>query len=511
MDDPAAAETPLPTGYSLVRPLGSGRAGRALLCRDGAGREVVLRLLAPPPDHPNVIAELTALAAAADHPCAVRLHRAWIDPEAGLCLEQQYCAGGVLAAPVPQADALAGTLRVAAALAHLHSHGVLHLDVRPATVLLDDAGRWCLADAGVAAALGLGPAPDTPAPRELQGWEAPGPAADVFGLGVVLHTALAGAPPAGASDPDVAALPASTPAILTALLTRMVAPDPADRPGLNEVDQVLRSLIPPDRVPAVPALTATPPPGPVPTPRVRGLTEPPTADPAQRRGLLVAAAAAVLFFAGAAGVVATHGTGNEDRAQLAGSATQVAPVATPTLTPSTSPVATPTATAKPIATPEPRKPRRPKPRGTTAEASGALVDQGFVPYRISVFEYRNRIGVLLHMARISAGLKEIRLYSVRPNGSDRRIGDDEFTGPTPSSDPRSIAFFFGPDVPLDRCVSIVPVLTDGRKIPDPRIVCVQPLSDQERVFADDAWVKYLDQTRTTGATPRPTRTPSRST
>jgi len=477
-------ETPVPAGYVLVRVLGEGRTGSALLCGAPGGREVVLRAIDPQgrtgDDIAALATELRALAAAADHPCAVRTTRVWTENSVRLYTEQEFCPGKSLAgrAPVPPADAVVGASRLAAALAHLHARGVLHGDVRPSNVLIDANGDWRLADAGLDHALAVGPAADYAA-REARGWEPPGPPADVYGLGATLHAALTGQPPAapaGRTDPPV--LPAGAPPALGSLISRMLADDPADRPALSEVDQVLRSLVAataPERVP--PPLPARGSPVP-PRPTVKGLPEPPATAAGRRRGVAIAVGAAVLFFAGAGAVVATNGGADNGAAELAGAA--------PLATSATGAQSTSPAQPSPVA-----RAARPSPvPGTSPDASGALVDQGLIPYRIAVFVYKGRLAVLLHMQRISSNLKKLRVYSVKPDGSDRRPGDDSFSDLTPRSEPRSIAFFFEPDVSTRRCVQIDPVLRAGHEFSDARIVCVRPLSAGDRILADDGWAAY---------------------
>ncbi|GAA5024238.1 hypothetical protein GCM10025734_82490 [Kitasatospora paranensis] len=95
---------------------------------------------------------------------------------------------------------------LAAALAFVHSHGVVHRDVKPSNVLIGTDGRARLADFGAARLLGESSAPDdealtgtglivgTPAylaPEQIRGQGALAPA-DVYALGLLLIECLTG-------------------------------------------------------------------------------------------------------------------------------------------------------------------------------------------------------------------------------------------------------------------------------------------------------------------------------
>jgi hypothetical protein len=96
-------------------------------------------------------------------------------------------------------------VQLADALAWLHDHGVIHGDVKPANVLVDDEGHATLLDLGIAVRVGetrerfrgtLGYA----AP-EVLGGATPTPASDLWSLGAALYTAIAGCSPFQAPDP----------------------------------------------------------------------------------------------------------------------------------------------------------------------------------------------------------------------------------------------------------------------------------------------------------------------
>jgi serine/threonine protein kinase len=120
------------------------------------------------------------------------------------------------------------------ALAHMHAAGILHRDVKPANVLLDDAGTARLTDFGIARPADAtqltqtGVVLGTPrylAPEVARG-EPATPRSDLFSVGRVLEELAGALRPADPSlralarvlaDPDATRRPASAPAALDAL------------------------------------------------------------------------------------------------------------------------------------------------------------------------------------------------------------------------------------------------------------------------------------------------------
>lgn len=92
---------------------------------------------------------------------------------------------------------------VSRALGHAHAQGVVHRDVKPGNVLIDEAGRPRLADFGLAAATSLERITRSAAvlgtPRymapELAAGRQVDPTVDVWALGIILYETLAGSPP----------------------------------------------------------------------------------------------------------------------------------------------------------------------------------------------------------------------------------------------------------------------------------------------------------------------------
>ena len=138
----------------------------------------------------------------------VTVHDAGTTPEGHPYLVMEHLPGGSLhdrlvqRGPLPWAEVVDVGVHVADALSAAHDAGILHRDVKPANVLVDDTGSPKLADFGIARLAGgtataagnvLGTIPYTP-PEVLSGHRA-GPSGDVWALGATLFALLTGANP----------------------------------------------------------------------------------------------------------------------------------------------------------------------------------------------------------------------------------------------------------------------------------------------------------------------------
>jgi len=233
-------------------------------------------------------------------------------------LDGESLAARLRRGPLPWPQAVAACAQIAEALAAAHRRGVVHRDVKPGNVVLTGAGAKVL-DFGIAALTGeealtpsggvLGTAAYV-APELLAG-ELVTPAADVYGLGVVLFEALTGEPPAGgdgvAARRPLEMLP-GLPREITALGQRCLALRPAERPSSAEVAKRLRAALGSGAPHAVPlpasaSDTALLPPLDVGGPARRGRTRPARPDRSGwalagalgAAGLIVALAAALLL------------------------------------------------------------------------------------------------------------------------------------------------------------------------------------------------------------------------
>jgi eukaryotic-like serine/threonine-protein kinase len=165
---------------------------------------------------------------------------------------------------------------VADALAYVHGQGLVHRDVKPANVLISNAGRVFLADFGIARLVDsahvtqAGDVLGTPsffAPEQVSG-EPVGPPADVYALGLVLLECLTGQREYDGTSMEVAmarlnrqpTIPPVLPAAWRDLLAGMTAREPASRLSAAQAQERLRRLAEgDDRTVAmtVPAMAAT--------------------------------------------------------------------------------------------------------------------------------------------------------------------------------------------------------------------------------------------------------------
>jgi serine/threonine protein kinase len=217
--------------------------------RDTANRE---------DDRARFLAEARTLARLS-HPNLVTLLDAGATNRPFLVMELvqgQTLAQAIARGPLdPAAVAVLGT-QVAEALAYVHSHGIIHRDVKPGNVLVNAAGDAKLTDFGIARLLGddaghtrtgqtIGTAAYL-APEQVTG-QPVSRATDVYSLGLVLLEALTGtreytgpameAALARLNQPPQ--IPDALPASWRELLERMTATEPDARPDATEVAERL--------------------------------------------------------------------------------------------------------------------------------------------------------------------------------------------------------------------------------------------------------------------------------
>ena len=137
--------------------------------------------------------------------------------------------------PVPPARALSFLEQALYGLARLHREGIVHLDLKPANLLLTSQDRVKLIDFGLAGLPGLPLKPPKglmigseayASPEQRADPDAADARADLYSAGVVLHRLVTGALPG--MDPDVSSHPLLGPE-WTAFFRRALQVDPAER------------------------------------------------------------------------------------------------------------------------------------------------------------------------------------------------------------------------------------------------------------------------------------------
>ena len=214
----------LPPRYRSPRRLGRGAMGDIYLATDETlGREVAVKVLAERYAADVGIRERfkrEALAAArlSGEPGAVTIFDVGEWQERPFIV-MEYLPGGSLEDRLqrdgaePPERALAWLEQAAAALDAAHRHGIVHRDVKPANLILNDRGEVRVADFGIASAAGMDSMTLTGtvlgtagylSPEQAEGDRAT-PASDLYSLAVVAYELLSGERPFERDSPTAEA------------------------------------------------------------------------------------------------------------------------------------------------------------------------------------------------------------------------------------------------------------------------------------------------------------------
>jgi WD40 repeat protein/DNA-binding SARP family transcriptional activator len=199
-------------GYQLLERIGDGAFGvvyRAL--QPQVGREVAIKSihseLANDPDFIRRFEREAQLVARLEHPHVVPLYDYWRDVE-GAYLVMRFLRGGSLGQRIEKDGGLgpqeASSIldQIAEALSAAHRQGIIHRDVKPENVLLDEEGRAYLSDFGIAMDSSDSRATRSVtigshaylSPEQIAGGPIT-PQTDVYSLGIVLYESFVGRHP----------------------------------------------------------------------------------------------------------------------------------------------------------------------------------------------------------------------------------------------------------------------------------------------------------------------------
>jgi DNA-binding beta-propeller fold protein YncE len=198
-------------GYRVESVVGRGGMGVVYRATDlSLQRPVALKLIAPElAQDERFRARFLAeprLAASLDHPSVVPIYEAG-EREGQLYLAMRWVEGSDLRDILERDGCLAAgeavrlLLQVAEALDATHRRGLVHRDVKPANILVDEDGHAYLSDFGITKELGGAPTDSGVvgtlnylAPEQIRGEDVDG-RTDCYALACVLYECLAGAPP----------------------------------------------------------------------------------------------------------------------------------------------------------------------------------------------------------------------------------------------------------------------------------------------------------------------------
>jgi DNA-binding SARP family transcriptional activator/ABC-type glycerol-3-phosphate transport system substrate-binding protein len=199
-------------GYRLLEQVGEGAFGvvyRAI--QPQVGREVAIKAVHPElANHPDFVRRFdheAQIVARLEHPHVVPLYDYWREPDAAY-LVMRFLRGGSVedlleVGPLDPARVVSIVDQISSALGAAHRQGVVHRDVKPGNVLLDEEGNAYLTDFGVALDAG---SPErstgtmmrgTPAylsPEQIR-LEPTSPKSDIYALGIVVFEMLTGEHP----------------------------------------------------------------------------------------------------------------------------------------------------------------------------------------------------------------------------------------------------------------------------------------------------------------------------
>lgn len=199
--------------YRITAPLGSGGFGAVYLARDTwIDKEVAIKVPHKQNMHFGELLREPRLLAALDHPNIVSITTAEKQDNV-FFIVMEYVAGNTLEEIIGAHGGLdaASTVHLARqigrAIEHAHAQGVIHRDLRPANMLVNEAGVLKVADFGTSRFLEIAAhgttltgSPPYMAPEQFEGKAVF--ASDIYSLGITMYQMLTAALPYDSPSPS---------------------------------------------------------------------------------------------------------------------------------------------------------------------------------------------------------------------------------------------------------------------------------------------------------------------
>jgi hypothetical protein len=273
-EDPTISVQTVDNRYTLHEEIGAGATGSVFKARDAMlDSWVAVKLLkaeyAANRDALERVRQEILLSRDIAHPNILRVYHL-ASYEGGTYITMQWIKGGTLAdriserGALPVPDVLAIATKLSSALAAAHSRNILHRDIKPGNILMDNDGEPFLADFGLARLIGeqgltqQGVFVGTPhyASPEQVALDPLDERSDIYALGLVIFEMATGTKPfeAGtvaeilamqksAPPPDPTTISPKVPGELAAIILRCLAKDPEDRiASASELKEALRRI-----------------------------------------------------------------------------------------------------------------------------------------------------------------------------------------------------------------------------------------------------------------------------
>uniref|UniRef100_A0A0N4ZUP6 non-specific serine/threonine protein kinase n=1 Tax=Parastrongyloides trichosuri TaxID=131310 RepID=A0A0N4ZUP6_PARTI len=256
--DPTSDITFFRQVYTINKRLGEGSFGEVfhVISNEDNREYAVKRSLNPfrsKYDREDALEEVRKMLKVPRHPNILRLHRAWTQ-RGKVYMQLDLCGKSLeevaeYESPIPENKLWRHFVDILFALDHLHSHGFIHMDIKPSNILFTDDGTCKLADFGLMVDTNSGDAGNFHGEGDSKYLaleilnEKPTSAADIFSLGItILELATDAYLPSDGYDwnilrsgviPDIYKQNLSE--NMNMIITQMIQPEKEKRPTAREL------------------------------------------------------------------------------------------------------------------------------------------------------------------------------------------------------------------------------------------------------------------------------------